>query len=189
MKIFFSKRKIAIIISIIVILLIAGICTSIYYVSKNNMKTTELVSNDNSFKLTVPSKIKFERKESDTLDIFSEKDEMIISSTVIKKEKEINLSDAVYLEMAGLHNTKQQLDNLSGLENISIQNSEACKYSYNYFDEKYNDFFYTEIVWIKTEKNIYVLDCEVITKNQEKYKPLFTEIISSFEEINVSMGT
>lgn len=181
MKFNLTNKKIIIPAVIVILLIILSL--AIFFVYKNNSTPVELTSNDNSFKITIPGNIKFERKSTDTLDIFSKKDEMILSSTVIKKEREINLSDAAALEMAGLHNLKPNLDNLSELNKIDLDGYEAYKYSYTYSDKDYENDFYTEIVWIKTDKNIYVLDLEVITKNQEKYKDLFNKIINSFEEI------
>lgn len=182
MKSIFSNKK-NILISIVCILVLIAIILSIYFINKLNSTSTVLTSNDNSFKVSIPGKIKFEKKNSSTLDIFSKKDEMILSSTVIAKERDINLKDIVELEMAGLPSLKTNVDNLSDSNKIELKNYEAYKYSYTYYDTDYQNDFYTEIVWIKTEKNIYVLDLEVITKNQEKYIPLFNEIISSFEEI------
>lgn len=177
----FSNKK-TIIISVVLVVLIA-IILSIFFITNNNSTPVELTSNDNSFRLSIPGKIKFERKNSNTLDIFSEKDEMILSTTVMEKQRDVNLEDIAKLEMAGLSSLKQNLDNLSDLNKIDLKGYEAYKYSYTYYDQDYQNDFYTEIVWIKTEKNIYVLDCEVIIKNQEKYKTLFNEIINSFEEI------
>jgi len=177
----FSNKK-TIIISVVLVVLIA-IILSIFFITNNNSTPVELTSNDNSFRLSIPGKIKFERKNSNTLDIFSEKDEMILSTTVMEKQRDVNLEDIAKLEMAGLSSLKQNLDNLSDLSKIELKDYEAYRYSYTYYDQDYQNDFYTEIVWIKTEKNIYVLDCEVIIKNQEKYKTLFNEIINSFEEI------
>lgn len=181
MNINISNKKIAI--PLVVIILIIVLAVSLILILNHKSQPTQLTSNDNSFRITIPSKIKFERKSTDTLDIFSKKDEMILSSTVMKKDRDVNLSDVAALEMAGLSNNKSNLDNLSELNKIDLKNYEAYKYSYTYFDQEYNNNFYVEIVWIKTDKNIYVLDLEVITKNQEKYKDLFNEIINSFEEI------
>lgn len=180
-SIFFNKK--IILISVICILALIAIILSIYFINKLNSTPMVLTSNDNSFKVSIPGKIKFEKKNSATLDIFSKKDEMILSSTVITKERDINLKDIVELEMAGLPSLKTNVDNLSHANKIELKNHEAYKYSYTYYDADYQNDFYAEIIWIKTEKNIYVLDLEVITKNQEKYVPLFNEIINSFEEI------
>lgn len=177
------KNKKTIIISVVCIVLLIAIVLSIYFVNKNNSTPTVLTSNDNSFKISIPGQVKFERKDTTTLDIFSEKDEMILSTTVIEKQRDVDLNSIAKLEMAGLSSLKQNLDNLSDLSKVELKGYEAYKYSYTYYDKDYQSDFYTEIVWIKTEKNIYVLDCEVITKNQEKYKTLFNEIINSFEEI------
>ena len=49
--------------------------------NKNNSTPKLLTSNDNSFKISIPGQIKFERKDTATLDIFSEKDEMILYET------------------------------------------------------------------------------------------------------------
>lgn len=178
----FLNKKV-IIISIICIVLVIAVVLSLYFINKSNTTPTLLTSNDNSFKISIPGKINFEKKDSSTLDIFSKKDEMILSSTVIAKERDINIIDVAQLEMAGLSSLKTNLDNLSELTKIELKNYEAYKYSYTYYDDEYKNDFYAEIVWIKTDKNIYVLDLEVIIKNQEKYIPLFNEIVNSFEEI------
>lgn len=177
---FLNKKTIVISVALVVLI---AIILSIFFITNNNSTPVELTSNDSSFKISIPGKIKFERKNSNTLDIFSKKDEMILSTTVMEKQRDVNIEDIAKLEMAGLSSLKQNLDNLSDLNKIEVKNYEAYKYSYTYYDKDYQNDFYTEIVWIKTEKNIYVLDCEVIIKNQEKYKTLFNEIINSFEEI------
>ena len=184
MNINFSNKK-KIIISIISILIIAIPIIAAIFFSTSIPQPMEIVSNDGSFKLIIPGQIKYERKETDTLDIYSTKDEMVITSNIIAKEKEINLQEIVSSEMTNLPNTRNSAENISDLNKIDSNKYEAYKYTYSYFDEEYNDIFYTEVVWISTDKNIYVLDLEVITKNQDKYKPLFNNIINSFEEINV----
>lgn len=178
----FSNKKV-IIISIFSILILAIIGFSIFFVVTDVPDPVIITSNDNSFRLVIPGKIKFDRKNTTTLDIYSSKDEMVLTSNVISKQRDVNLSDVVGLEMAGLYSTKNNLENVSELIKLELKNCDAYKYSYTYFDAEYNDNFYAEVVWITTDKNIYALDLQVVTNNQEKYKPLFNDIINSFEEI------
>ena len=178
----FSNKKI-IIISIFSVLFLAIIGLSIFFIVTNTPEPVTITSNDNSFKLIIPGKIEFYRKDTTTLDIYSSKDEMVLTSNVISKQRDVNLPDVVGLEMASLYSTKDNVENLSELIKLELKDYEAYKYSYTYFDAEYNDNFYTEVVWIVTDKNIYALDLQVVTKNQEKYKTLFNDIINSFEEI------
>lgn len=179
---FSSKRMFLIPIFCLLFLVILVIVLS--FLGKKIPEPTELISNDGSFKLVVPGKVKIERSNSNTLDFYSSEDEMIVTSNVISKQREVVLSDIVSSEMADLPNNRNRLENVSDLIKLELNGCEAYKYSYTYFDEAYNNSFYTEVVWISTDRNIYALDFQVIIDNQEKYKPIFTEIISSFEEIN-----
>ena len=43
---------------------------------------------------------------------------------------------------------------------------------------------YSNVVWIKTQKQIYILDFEVISKNKDKYITVFDDIANSFKENN-----
>ena len=174
------KGSIALIVFSIILIILIIIIHSI------NAKTPEnqiLTSNDNSFSITIPGSILFETKDSDTLDLFSATDEMAISTTVIEQQNDTALYDIVALEMSTLSNTKKELADLSELEKIELKDYEAYKYSYTYFDEVYDDHFFAEIAWIKKDNKIYVLDCEVVTKNQDTYISNFNKIIYSFKAI------
>jgi len=171
------------IIAIFSILIVIAIACAIFLLNRDAPSPVEITSNDGTFKLTIPGEVEFTRKTTETLDIYSSKDEMILTSSVIQKKEDVNLKDIASLEMAGLYSNKTNLNDVSELSQIAIMDYEAYKYSYIYFDDEYNSDFYTEVIWIATDKYLYVLDLEVITKNQEEYKPIFENIINSFEEI------
>ncbi len=171
------------IVAIFCVLIVIAITCAIFLLNRETPSPVEVTSNDDTFKLTIPGKVEFTRKTTETLDIYSSKDEMILTSSVIQKKDEVNLRDIASLEMAGLYSNKTNLNNVSELTQVTIKDYEAYKYSYTYFDEEYNSDFYTEVIWISADKYLYALDLEVITKNQEKYKPIFENIINSFEEI------
>lgn len=170
---------------IIVLLLILGLIIAGVFIY-NNTKSTTLSSADNSFKITIPGSVKFKQQIQDntdySLDIYSVKDEMFFNSTVVTKQKEINLLDAINKEKADVPNIRSNVRNATNTTEVKIKDATAYQYSYVYYDEVYKKDLYVQIVWIETSSNIYVLDFEVITQNQEKYIPIFDKIISSFEE-------
>lgn len=179
-------KKKHIFILIFIIILIAILAFAGHKIYKTYFCSTDISAFDNSFKLSIPNRIKYKVKDSGdenySLDLYSVKDEMFLYSTVIDKKSEINLEDTVKNEKENVSKTLSNFNNISDVQKISIQNYNSYKYSYAYSDTDYGKDLYAEIVWIQTDSRIYVLDLEVITKNINKYKPLFEKIESSFIE-------
>ena len=174
-------KKKHIFILIFIIILIAILAFAGHKIYKTYFCSTEISSRDNSFKLTIPNRIKYKVKDSND-ENYTVKDEMFLYSTVINKKSEINLEETVKNEKENVSKTLSNFNNISDVQKISIQNYNSYKYSYTYSDTDYGKDLYAEIVWIQTDSRIYVLDLEVITKNINKYKPLFEKIESSFIE-------
>ena len=170
-------------ISIVIIFIICLIILGGYFLYKYNTPT-KLTSLDNSFTIMIPGKVNFKIKEAkDTdykLDIYSVKDEMTFYSVGFEKTGEINLLDAVNIERNDISKSEKNVRDMSEAINLNINNYNSYKYSYIYYDSNFNSDIYTEIVWIETPQNVYVLDFEVVTKNMEKYKPIFSDIYNSF---------
>lgn len=147
---------------------------------------TAISSTDNSFKISVPNRVKFKVKESSGenyfLDFYCVKDEMFFYSNVINKQSEINLKEVVNNEKNNVSLNLQNVNMVSDILEFTINNYKACKYSYTYTDTSYGNDLFAEVVWIETDSKIYVLDLEVITKNMEKYKGIFEKIENSFNE-------
>ena len=167
-----------------VILIVLGFLG--YYFYNTYFCYTDVVAVDNSFKVTVPNRVKYKVKEvSDenyTLDFYSVKDEMFFYSNVIDKQSEIDLNEVVSTEKNNLCSNLEDVKIVSDVTESNINNYKACKYSYTYTDSSYGNNLYAEVVWIETDSKIYILDLEVITKNMEKYKTIFEEIENSFVE-------
>ena len=170
---------------IILLLLILGVIFGVIFIY-NNAKATTLTSADNSFKITVPGNVKFKQQIQEntdySLDIYSVKDEMFFNSTVVAKQKEIDLLEAINKEKADVPNIRSNVRNATNTTEVTIKDVTAYQYSYIYYDDVYKKDLYVQVVWIQTARNIYVLDFEVITQNQDKYIPIFNKMISSFQE-------
>lgn len=178
------------IITIIVIILILACLLGLlgFHIYNTYFCSTEVTSFDNSFKLTIPNRVKFKVKESTepdySLDFYSVKDEMFFYSTVINKQSEIVLKDVVNEEKLSLNTKLKNFNLISDLQELKINNHLAYKYTYSYTDSEYGSDLYAEVVWIETDAKIYILDLEVVLKNIEKYKPIFDSIEKSFIEIS-----
>lgn len=180
-----SHKKIIIIILgiLIVIALAFGI---FWFVSQNKMITYS--SFDNTYSVQVPKKlnitVKTATNDRDKLDFYSLKKEVIFSSSMYPKQTEVNLPKFIEDEKTNLPTIRENIRDLSDTKEISIQNYKAYEYSYTSYDSDYGSDLYTEIIWIETEKNIYVLDMEVISQNAKQMKPIFDNIKNSFIEIS-----
>ena len=175
-----KKVILAILILFPIILIIIGN----YFYSKYS-SPKKIVSSDNSFSIIIPGKISFKEFSSDDtnyiLDVYSLKDEMILFTTKFEINN-FSLSSIVESEKMNLIKTIPTAKNISDISSIELENLEAYKYSYIYTDEKSNNDFYSEVLWIKGNNNIYAIDFEVILDNMDKYIPIFNDIELSFNE-------
>lgn len=109
-------KKKHIFILIFIIILIAILAFVGHKIYKTYFCSTEISSRDNSFKLTIPNRIKYKVKDSNdenyTLDLYSVKDEMFLYSTVINKKSEINLEETVKNEEESVSKTLSNFNNI-----------------------------------------------------------------------------
>ena len=179
-------KKFFIFIVIILILILIGF--GIYSLYKYLTPVT-VNANNNIFSLQIPGKVDFKEAASGSseyvLDIYSLKDQMMIYSTVIEDtDLNINLNDAITSEKDNISNTRENVRDVSDIIQMNIPNCEAYKYTFTYYDSNLESDLYSNVVWIKTEKRIYILDFEVRSNNKEKYITIFDDIANSFKENN-----
>ena len=186
-KSFLTKNKQFIYIGIVVIVLITVITFCISnFSSKNNVnKSTVLTALDNSFTIEVPNSISYEiiNDTNFVIDIASKKDEMFIYASHIPKERMVDFYQIVQDDKERYISEKQNIRDDSGIIQTNINGYTAYEYSFVYYDSGYGKDFYNNILWIETEKNLYVLNFEVIDDNVEKYKDIFLNIRNSFLEL------
>lgn len=177
-----TRTKIIIIVaSIILFLIIAATCYFIY--DYNRM--IEFTSIDNSFKITLPNKIKPKQTDSDdenyVLDIISVKKQIFMYSTVFNKERDLNFEELANNEKTTISSSRENVRNQSDVSTITINGLTAYTYNYIYFDKDYNSDLYTEVYWVIGENKIYIFDFEVISENIEYAKPIFSNAINTIQ--------
>lgn len=177
-------KKIFIIIVILLILILLGF--GIYFLYKYLTPVT-VNSINNEFSLQIPGKVDFKETASGSadyvLDLYSVKDQMMLYTTRIENTgTDVNLKDAITAEKDNISNARENVKDLSDIIEMSIPNCEAYKYSFTYYDLSLESDLYSNVVWIKTSKNIYILDFEVILANKDKYVTIFDDIANSFVE-------
>ena len=178
-------KKVFIIIAIILVVILLGF--GIYSLYKYLTPVT-ITSQNNEFSLQIPGKIKFKEAASGSseyvLDIYSLKDQMMLYSTIIDVDFDMNIQDAINAEKNNIQNARENARDISDVTQMNIPNCEAYKYTFTYYDSSLQSDLYSSVVWIKTEKHIYILNFEVISKNKDKYVTVFDDIANSFKENN-----
>lgn len=176
-----------IIIIIVVILLIALLGFAGFSIYKYVTPVT-FTSNDNSFSITLPGSANCKESASGSssyiLDLYSLKDEMMLYTSKLEKTVDINMEEIINSEKEGLSSIKENVRDISETSKIDIPNTESYKYTFTYYDSTLSSDLYSEVVWIQTEKNIYIIDFEVVMENKDKYVEEFDEIAKSFKENN-----
>ena len=166
-----------IIIIIVVILLIALLGFAGFSIYKYVTPVT-FTSNDNSFSITLPGSANCKESASGSssyiLDLYSLKDEMMLYTSKLEKTVDINMEEIINSEKEGLSSIKENVRDISETSKIDIPNTESYKYTFTYYDS----------IWIQTEKNIYIIDFEVVMENKDKYVEEFDEIAKTFKENN-----
>lgn len=184
---FLTKNKHFIYIGLVVIALITIIIFFIFnFSSKNNVnKSTVLTAIDNSFTIEVPNSISYEISNDTNfvIDIASKKDEMFIYSSHISKERMVDFYQIVQDDKERYISEKQNIRDDSGIIQTNVNDYTAYEYSFVYYDSSYGKDFYNNVLWIETEKNLYILNFEVVNDNLEKYKDIFLNIRNSFLEL------
>ena len=179
-------KKVFIIIVIILILILLGF--GIYSLYKYLTPVT-VTSSNNEFSIQIPGKVDFKEAASGSseyvLDLYSLKDQMMLYSTIIDNaENNISLEEAVTSEKDNVLNARENARDISDIIKIDVPNCEAYKYTFTYYDSSLETDLHSNVVWIKTDKHIYILDFEVILENKAKYEPIFDQITTSFKENN-----
>lgn len=179
-------KKVFIIIVIILILILLGF--GIYSLYKYLTPVT-VTSSNNEFSIQIPGKVDFKEAASGSseyvLDIYSLKDQMMLYSTIIDNvDNNISLEEAITSEKDNVSNARENSRDISDVIKMDVPNCEAYKYTFTYYDSSLETDLHSNVVWIKTDKHIYILDFEVILENKDKYEPIFDQITTSFKENN-----
>ena len=179
-------KKVFIIIVIILILILLGF--GIYSVYKYLTPVT-VTSSNNEFSVQIPGKVDFKEAASGSseyvLDLYSLKDQMMLYSTIIDNvDNNISLEEAITSEKDNVSNARDNARDISDVIKIDVPNCEAYKYTFTYYDSSLETDLHSNVVWIKTDKHIYILDFEVVLENKDKYEPIFDQITTSFKENN-----
>lgn len=178
-------KKVFIIIVIILILILLGF--GIYSLYKYLTPVT-VTSSNNEFSIQIPGKVDFKEAASGSseyvLDLYSLKDQMMLYSTIIDNVNNISLEEAITSEKDNVSNARENARDISDVIKMDVPNCEAYKYTFTYYDSSLETDLYSNVVWIQTEKNTYILDFEVILENKDKYTTIFDDIATSFKENN-----
>lgn len=179
-------KKVFIIIVIMLILILLGF--GIYSLYKYLTPVT-VTSSNNEFSIQIPGKVDFKEAASGSseyvLDLYSLKDQMMLYSTIIDNvDNNISLEEAITSEKDNVSNARENARDISDVIKMDVPNCEAYKYTFTYYDSSLETDLHSNVVWIKTDKHIYILDFEVILENKDKYKPIFDDIATSFKENN-----
>ena len=179
-------KKLFIIIVVILILILLGF--GIYSLYKYLTSVT-VTSSNNEFSIQIPGKVDFKEAASGSseyvLDLYSLKDQMMLYSTIIDNvDNNISLEEAITSEKDNVSNARENARDISDVIKIDVPNCEAYKYTFTYYDSSLETDLYSNVVWIQTEKNTYILDFEVILENKDKYTTIFHDIATSFKENN-----
>lgn len=179
-------KKVFTIIVIILILILLGF--GIYSLYKYLTPVT-VTSSNNEFSIQIPGKVDFKEAASGSseyvLDLYSLKDQMMLYSTIIDNvDNNISLEEAITSEKDNVSNARENARDISDVIKIDVPNCEAYKYTFTYYDSSLETDLHSNVVWIKTDKHIYILDFEVILENKDKYEPIFDQITTSFKENN-----
>lgn len=177
-------KKVFIIIVIIIILILLGF--GIYSLYKYLTPVT-VTSSNNEFSIQIPGKVDFKEAASGSseyvLDLYSLKDQMMLYSTIIDNvDNNISLEEAITSEKDNVSNARENARDISDIIKMDVPNCEAYKYTFTYYDSSLETDLHSNVVWIKTDKHIYILDFEVILENKDKYEPIFDDITNSFKE-------
>ena len=179
-------KKLFIIIVVILILILLGF--GIYSLYKYLTPVT-VTSSNNEFSIQIPGKVDFKEAASGSseyvLDLYSLKDQMMLYSTIIDNvDNNISLEEAITSEKDNVSNARENARDISDVIKMDVPNCEAYKYTFTYYDSSLETDLHSNVVWIKTDKHIYILDFEVILENKDKYTTIFDDIATSFKENN-----
>ncbi|MBO5479154.1 MAG: hypothetical protein J6A04_05615 [Clostridia bacterium] len=183
-----KKKYIYISIGIAVAILVILVFSCIFFVFQNkNVTYSTITASDGSFEINFPSNIRYQINQSQNndfaIDLYSNQDEMFFYATKISKSREIDLYQIVVDDKENYLKEKQNIQDDSGIIPFTIGNYKSYEYKFVHSDSSYGKDFYSNVVWIETDTNLYVLNFEVVTDNMEKYQDIFLNIKNSFVEL------
>lgn len=179
-----THTKFIIIVASIIFVIIIGSASYFFY---DYNKDLEFTSIDNSFKITLPNKIRPKQtvitKEDYILDIISVKKQIFMYATVFNKERDLNFEELVLNEKETISSSRENVRDASDVKSTIIDGLNTYTYNYTYFDNDYNKDLYTEVYWVIGDSKIYIFDFEVISENADYSKPIFNYAINSLKII------
>ena len=172
----------------LILILLFSILVTLTGCKNNNLNQENNViveSDDGKFQINIPEDmaIEFNNDENYSLDLFCEEDNMYLYSTTIYKTREVDLLDYVNDDKEYVISSKENSRDISEITSMQIQDYTSYTYNFTYTDSEFGKDFYTQIIWIETSENIYILNFEVVTENKEAYLQIFNDIANSFVEL------
>lgn len=182
-----EKKYVYIGIGVAVFVAVIVIVSLLFAFNKKEITYTQLTASDGSFQVNFPSNIPYQTNQKENnefvIDLYSNQDEMFFYATKISKSRQIDLSQIVADDKENYLKEKQNIREDSGIVPFTIGNYQSYEYQFIYSDASYGKDFYSNVVWIETDTNLYVLNFEVVNENVEKYQDIFLNIKNSFVEL------
>ena len=158
----------------------------LFFIFKNSKITYyTLTASDGSFQISFPSNISVTHNNDNefVIDLSSTKADMFFYANTIKKSRMVDLVQVINKDKENDFKLKQNIHEDSGLIPLPLDSYTGYEYHYIYTDNSYGKDFYSNVVWIETDKNLYVLNFEVPQENVEKFQDIFNNIKNSFVEL------
>lgn len=184
------KKRTKIIIIVVSIIILCVLLGTIGYFVYDYNRDIEFTSIDDSFKITLPNKIKPKQtvlvseedaKKDYMLDIISVKKQIFMYAVVVDKERDLDFKEFINNEKTAISSSRENVRNLSDVTSTTIAGLEAYTYNYLYFDTDYNSDLYTEVYWVIDENQIYIFDFEVISENMDYAKTIFVNAMNTLQ--------
>jgi hypothetical protein len=108
---------------------------------------------------------------------------MFFYATKIAKLRQVDFYQVVIDDKENYLQDKQNIYDDSGIVSSDIPNYTSYEYSFIYSDTSYGKDFYSYVVWIETDNNLYVLNFEVVKENMDLFKDIFSRNKKFFRRI------
>jgi hypothetical protein len=182
-----NLKKVFASIGILIIIAIVIVGCVLYSPKNNEITYSTLISSDESFQISFPSNIsyKINQKEDNEfiIDLYSTDYEMFFYATKIAKLRQVDFYQVVNDDKENYLQDKQNIYDDSGIVSSDIPNYTSYEYSFIYSDTSYGKDFYSYVVWIETDNNLYVLNFEVVKENMDLFKDIFSRNKKFFRRI------
>lgn len=158
----------------------------LFFIFKNSKITYHtLTASDGSFQISFPSNISVTHNNDNefVIDLYATKEDMFFYANTIEKSRMIDLPQIINKDKENDFKLKQNIREDSGLLSLNFDSYTGYEYHYIYTDNSYGKDFYSHVVWIETDKNLYVLNFEIPQENVEKFQDIFNNIKNSFVEL------